>query len=296
MNGDVCGKGAERMFHDRWTCKYHNTLLRKTWYRENAMTIRRTAWDAYQTTDVSLNTLYVFVEDALHRGEIDHGWLMILFEDIESFPMLEFAIHNGPPPRDRRAQPQQQQPPQPQTIGTIALDPQSVHTAVVSEQTNRSMDILLAEPVAPDCNTLTKLPHVFHLNRKLYSDMRRWYKQSTCRGVDDWLYRKALDGLWALIQRRPEEERKELVQRLFEEAKESVGMCCEGHISRLCNVMVGFDDAFAPSVSVGEQLQMRMAAIANEDIATELKVERAVTVFRELAVPEDQWDAWIEAF
>ncbi len=294
VTGVVCGKGAGQMFHDRWTCKYHNTLLRKTWYRENAMGIRAAAWEAYQTTDITLNTLYVFVEGALQRGEIDHGWLMVLFEQIEGFEMLDAMMHNGPPPRARRAA--QQQPPQPQTIGTIALDPQSVHTAVVSEQTNRTMDILLAEPVSSDCNTLKELPIAFHLNRKLYSDMRRWYKQSTCRGVDDWLYRKALDGLWALIQRKEGEEREELVQRLFEEAKESIGMCCEGHISRLCNVMVGFDDRFAAAVSVGEQLQMRMAAIANEDLATELKVERAVGVFRELAVPEDQWDAWIEAF
>jgi hypothetical protein len=289
-DGSPCGKGALGRFEEQWVCKYHHTILLRTFYRHNARRILEVTWNGYQH-GVELDTIFNFVEEAYQRHEIDEGWFNIVLDEIDRFPLLDFAMHNGPPPRDRAIAAAHVA-----TIGDIAVDPQSVHTSVVSEQTNRAMDVLLAQSIPASHDTLKKLPPGFRANRSLYSDMRRWYKQSTCRAVDDWLYRKTLDGVWMLIQSRPTEERDELVQRLFEEAKESIGMCCEGHISRLCNVLVGFDDRFAPSASVGEQLQMRMAAIANEEIATELKVERAVGVFRELAVPEDQWDGWIEAF
>jgi hypothetical protein len=73
-------------------------------------------------------------------------------------------------------------------------------------------------------------------------------------------------------------------------------MCCDGHISRLCNVLVGFDDAFAPPVPFGEILQNKMAAIAALEIETEEKVRQANTFFNEFAVPEPERVAWLEAF
>jgi hypothetical protein len=60
--------------------------------------------------------------------------------------------------------------------------------------------------------------------------------------------------------------------------------------------MVGFDDRFEPPVPVGEILQQKIASIANEEMSVEDKVERAVYVFRELQIPMDEWDVWVDAF
>jgi hypothetical protein len=73
-------------------------------------------------------------------------------------------------------------------------------------------------------------------------------------------------------------------------------MCCDGHISRLCNVLVGFDEAFAPPVPFGEILQSKMAAIATQDISTDEKVQQATAFFNEYAVPEADRTAWLDAF
>ena len=73
-------------------------------------------------------------------------------------------------------------------------------------------------------------------------------------------------------------------------------MCCEGHISRVCNVLVGFDDAFAPPVPFGEILQNKMAAIYAMEIDTDKKVTLATDFFNEFAVPEVERSAWLEAF
>jgi hypothetical protein len=93
-----------------------------------------------------------------------------------------------------------------------------------------------------------------------------------------------------------EEVKHELNKRVFEECFESVGLCCDGHISRLCNVLVGFDDAFEPPVAFGEVLQNKMAALFALDIPTDEKLAQAIAFFNEYAVPEAERTPWLEAF
>ena len=111
---------------------------------------------------------------------------------------------------------------------------------------------------------------------------------------DDFLYKRILDALWVRIQ--ASEHKTELKKRLWEEWTESVGMCCDGHITRLVNVLVGFDPEFLPPVSTGELLQQRMATLAGLEIETEEKVLRANAIFDELGTPAEERTAWIDAF
>lgn len=185
-------------------------------------------------------------------------------------------------------------------------DGQNVHRQEVSRQTNEAVAKLLAEPdtVKDIERVLAKAWHdlpagrIPNFSRYLETamDMNRWYYTATCRGVDDYLYRKLLHGVVSLIARQPIEARIELYARVYEEARDSVGMCCEGHIARLCNVFVGFDDAFKPPVSLGEMLQMKMSAISQRDMSVEDKRAEAVRVFEEYGVPAEERVAWLDAF
>jgi hypothetical protein len=67
-------------------------------------------------------------------------------------------------------------------------------------------------------------------------------------------------------------------------------------MARLSNVMVGFDDAFAPPIPVGEILQQKMAAIAAMDIESEKQIELAKALLAELKVPEEKHSDWLAAF
>jgi hypothetical protein len=72
-------------------------------------------------------------------------------------------------------------------------------------------------------------------------------------------------------------------------------MCCDGHLSRLINVLVGFDDAFAPPVSQGELVQNRIAAIAAlADVSPDERVRQANAFFDEIAYPVPDRAAWLE--
>ena len=191
-------------------------------------------------------------------------------------------------------------------LAAIARDVQNVHTRVVSEQTNKGLEKLLE--ASKDCRVLRAPEWIAArwLTRgygnwndvaRTVTDMKQWYDRPFCKTANDWLYRRTLDGLYITLKNIKDVElQTELFKRTFEECFESVSMCCEGHISRVCNVLVGFDDAFAPPVPFGEILQNKMAAIYAMEVETEKKIALATEFFNEFAVPETERGAWLEAF
>lgn len=197
-------------------------------------------------------------------------------------------------------------PPPRTELEGFARDSQNIHTRMVTQQTNSALDILLNTDIPSSQKTVsethiafmghvvadrirTSLEQIADVDR----DVKRWYRTNTCRGEGDYLYRRTLDGLWAKIKTSP--VRQELEIRLWQEMVDSLGMCCDGHISRLTNVLCGFDDAFAPELTPAEKLQNRMAVIAGMEGGIILQVAEAMSAFKELNVPEDQWEAWVDA-
>lgn len=191
-------------------------------------------------------------------------------------------------------------------LAALARDAQNVHTAAVTNQTNKGLEKLLEAskegrhmrgPEWFAAKWLIRGYGQWNIVQRVVNDMQYWYGMAFCKAQNDWLYRKTLDGLYLTVQKiKDNDTRVELYKRVFEECHESVGMCCEGHISRLCNVLVGFDETFAPPVPFGEILQNKMAAIAALEVETEEKVRQATEFFNEFAVPEPERAAWLEAF
>ena len=216
---------------------------------------------------------------------------------------------NGPPPALTEPPPAVVfPPPAPRAAGLAALarDAQNVHTTVVVEQTNKGLEKLLEasksekhrhSPEWFAARWLLRGYGNWNSVQRIVNDIQQWYNVASCKTTNDYLYRRVLDGLYATITSTKDMElRAELFKRTFEECHESVSMCCEGHISRLCNVLVGFDDAFTPPVPFGEILQNKMSAIAALEVETEEKVRQATAFFNEFAVPEADRAAWLQAF
>jgi hypothetical protein len=179
-------------------------------------------------------------------------------------------------------------------------DPQNVHRAEVSEQTNKGLAVYLEEykKLHPHVagKTLVELMTVWGLKGEdvLFKDLVNWFWKGTCRSEYDWLYHNALAGLWHMI--KAHEHKDELQKRLRQECEDAIGMCCEGHLSRLVNVMVGFDPRFDPPVSKNELLQQKMAEIATREISTEEKTLEAKKWMDDNGIVEAERKAWIEAF
>jgi hypothetical protein len=191
--------------------------------------------------------------------------------------------------------------PRPVDLERLARDRQNVHTAAVVQQTNAGEEKLLA--VRTDGRPVgLRVLRCFAARGgslggvlRVANDVEHWYNYATCRTPGDRLYARVLEGLWTLIEQQPAEVRAELKERLWEEASESVGMCTEGHLGRLVNVMAGFDDAFQPRKSVGESVQEKIAEISGMDIPTEEKVSLARKFLTELAISAEEQAPWLDA-
>ena len=196
-------------------------------------------------------------------------------------------------------------PPRAAGLAAFVRDAQNVHTRIVAEQTNGATAMLLSYVVPEDQQTEKRLALAWLVTPGLRyttflavaADINRWFNTPDCRALGDNLYRRLLRGLVARLRSEPDQERAaEMYKRAWEECVESVGLCCEGHISRLCNVLVGFDDAFQPPVPFGEILQSKMSAIAAMDIPDDEKRRQAMAFFDEHKTPAADRVAWLEAF
>jgi hypothetical protein len=238
-----------------------------------------------------------------------------------AFVFVDFWVglwraEHGLPPMPVEPVPQADPAPaQPQgQMARLARDTQNVHTAQVAKQTNGNLELLLEATPFEQQDTLTTLTKWWMRNVepgfdnywRVMQDVKHWYAARTCKKTNDQLYKRVLDGLVAKISRAAEQETwgddpakcelfEELVKRVWEECDEAVGMCCEGHLARLSNVLVGFDEAFKPPVPVGEILQQRMSDIAKLKLSPKLKLQKAIAVMDELAIPIAERDPWLEA-
>ena len=189
-------------------------------------------------------------------------------------------------------------------LAALAADKQNVHTQVVNKQTNDAMEVFTKMSVPKGQSTLDEIvtcwlqsvPNVSHQIDTVYQDMRKWGNEKSVIETNDYVYRKTLRGVWAKIKTYEGEMRVELEKRLWEECYESVGMCAQGHLSRLANVMVGYDMTIVATINPMEDFQNKMAALAassTEDFQT--KSSAAHRLMDAVNMPIQDRHTWLEA-
>ena len=195
----------------------------------------------------------------------------------------------------------------------IVENEQSVHTIIVLKATNDGIGILGNVPVAPGQKTLAEIGAAWlNLSRQdlrlekesyvvprikyIIDDMNEWGKKVNVMHKTENLYRRVLRGLWAKIKGFSGPTQKELIKRLWEECNEARGLCADGHVGRLVNVLVGFDEEFKSSISPKEYFQNNMSLIANSTAPLSFKAEQATKLMDELGMPEEERQVWLEAF
>jgi len=189
----------------------------------------------------------------------------------------------------------------------LASDPQNVHTHEITQQMKDAVNLLVAVQIPKtQTNTINEIQETFVQQKrpiyeinKVMTDVQVWWKRPTIYNREDSLYKKCLRGLWWTIKQYQGEVREELEKRLWDELRDGAiphSVCTQGHMARLSNVMVGFDEAFVPPVPVGEILQQKMAAIYGMEVGYEEQLRLATDVLVELKIPREQYAEWLSAF
>jgi hypothetical protein len=184
----------------------------------------------------------------------------------------------------------------------IASSEQSVHTTVVIKVTNDGIGILSDVSVPDGQKTISEICQEWLKNyspnkvEEVMKDMRDWGTRVTVMHKTKNVYKDVLRGLWAKIKSYEGELYKELVKRLWEECYESIGLCADGHVGRLVNVLVGFDEEFKMDVSPMVYFQNNIALIADANTPLEFKIQQAKKLMDEIGMPEAQRGDWLSAF
>lgn len=178
---------------------------------------------------------------------------------------------------------------------------QSVHANPIIKTTNDGVASLLKITVPEGQKTLIEIEQAWSNKNPwdlvyVIRDMKEWGSRKTVMGDQENVYRNVLRSLWAYIKGVNDAELKaELIKRLWEECKESVQMCADGHVARLVNVLVGFDERFGNNISPMEYFQNNIALIADGSAPQRFKIEQAIKLMDYVNMPKADRDAWLEA-
>jgi hypothetical protein len=182
----------------------------------------------------------------------------------------------------------------------IAQNKQSIHTGPVEKKTIEGIALLEAQVVPANQKTLAEIKATWLLMKnpdlveRTIEDMRVWGSRETVMHRTEHKYKRVLRGLWARIKSYQAEMRDELIQRLWEECSEAYGMCADGHVGRLVNVLSGFEDIKVKPTM--EYFQNKIALIAALDEPLAIKMEKANHLMDELEMPSEQRQPWLDAF
>jgi hypothetical protein len=106
------------------------------------------------------------------------------------------------------------------------------------------------------------------------------------------IYGKVLDGVWQYIRNSP--DKADLCKILKQELKDNIGMCAQGNLTRLCNVLAGYMDGIGNHESAAERVGRLLPKLMDiED--EEQRVSMGKEVLRESGIAEGEWGVWLEA-
>jgi hypothetical protein len=179
-------------------------------------------------------------------------------------------------------------------------DPQNVHTTEAVVQTKEIVARIRLIPVPPEYRwhplNCSKTPFEIgmfcQLSQRAAWQMISQYAQDTAiYDIEPGIYGKVLDSVWQYISTSSEKE--ELCKVIKQEMEDNIGMCAQGNLSRICNVLAGYMEGVGPQESVAEILgRLLPQLMLIEDVAE--RILSAFNILKDNKVPIEDWDAWVD--
>jgi hypothetical protein len=189
-------------------------------------------------------------------------------------------------------------------LAQLAHDPQNIHTSRIVEQTKRNIETIFKCSSVPEdyqwnLETVSKTPGKILTNCKLSREascqmLTMYVSGEPIYDLEPGIYGKILDHLWQYI--RASEHREDLCKILKHELEDNVGMCAQGNLSRLCNVLNGYLEEMEQKESTTEYLGRVIPKLVEMFSQNkQLLLQEIQKEFKKVALPEEQWQDWIDS-
>ena len=192
-------------------------------------------------------------------------------------------------------------PPPRGELEVFARDRQNVHTTQSVQMTKdivaRVLRIAVPEEYKWNTRTVSKTPGEIIVECRLRPNsvaqfISRYIASENIYEMGVGIFGKVLDSVWQYV--RNSEHKEDLCKILAQELRDNEGMCLQGNLTRLCNVLAGYLEGVGPQESPAERLGRELPKLMEiEDSGVRMDTARGV--LREVGVPEAEWGAWLEA-
>jgi hypothetical protein len=183
-------------------------------------------------------------------------------------------------------------------LAQFAQDRQNVHTAVVVAKVKETIQRVLQIPVPPEYQTDTlktagEIVLECALTKQSASQMMAKYcSDEDIYGLGPGIYARVLNCVWQYIKASPESA--ELKNILKSEMQDNVGMCAQGNLSRICNILSGYMDGLALDTRSKNQIIGERFALLMEIESAEERVAAGRRILEDLDVRGEEANTWLQ--
>lgn len=222
-------------------------------------------------------------------------------EALEERRRAFLVIHNARLERLRALEIQQENDVERMPLARFAADPQNVHTTATVQQTKDAVSQIILIPV-PDgyrwnmseCSkTIGEIILECKLTPSAVWQMCSKYAQpDQIYEMEPGIYGKTLDGVWQYIKKS--ENKEDLCKALKQEMEDNIGMCAQGNLSRLCNILAGYMEGVQAKESISDVLGRRLPKLIETFDDPVERMTEADILFKEVGLPREEWMIWLE--
>jgi hypothetical protein len=184
-------------------------------------------------------------------------------------------------------------------LQAFAQDRQNVHTTQAVKQTKEIVARILKIPVPPEyrwnMNECSKTPGEIILDCKVsptatWQMMAKYCQADNVYELGKGIYGRVLDCVWQYI--KGSEHKEDLCKILKTEMEDNIGMCAQGNLSRLANILSGYMEGVGPQESVAEILGRLLPPLMQIEDEGE-RLDKAKKIMDEYGVLTTDRAAWL---
>lgn len=184
-------------------------------------------------------------------------------------------------------------------LAKFARDAQNVHTTRIVDMTKHVISTVLNIDRPSGFKNQNPSKSIFaHIimscpftERAILQFSQKYWQREDIYDMGSGIYNRVADAVWYYITQSPHKE--DLVKIFASEIDSSVGMCAQGNLSRLCNVLSGYLDGVGDQRSIAEILGDEFAVISREEDVYR-RIALAVGILTQHKIPKQEWITWIQ--
>lgn len=186
-------------------------------------------------------------------------------------------------------------------LQVFAHDPQNVHTTEAVNQTKEIIAkirmISVPEDYRWNMSVTSKTPGEIIADCKLSVHascqmLTQYSNDVAVYDIEAGIYGKVLDSVWQFVKNSS--DKNDLCRILKQEMEDNIGMCAQGNLTRICNIVAGYMDGVGQQESKSEKLGRLFAELAKMEDRT-IREDSAKDILVDNHVPYEEWGAWLEA-